>query len=129
MGETWQVPEMGCAEATCYRSGSENKYLVAYQTLVLKDTYSIYDILENYNIRLIYLYYKILPLLSYRCGLVSAEPGCKIVSDSSLPYPSCCPTIYCESPILNYDYVDYEPFDLQSINITSDDLNEIEDWR
>merc|ERR1711963_1012976 len=94
-GETWQVPEMGCAEATCYRSGSENKYLVAYQT----------------------------------CGLVSAEPGCKIVSDSSLPYPSCCPTIRCDSPILNYDSVDYEPFDLHSTNIASDELNEIDDWR
>ena len=32
LGATWQVPEMVCAEATCYRSGSENKFLVAYQT-------------------------------------------------------------------------------------------------
>ena len=32
LGATWQVPEMLCAEATCYRSGSENKFLVAYQT-------------------------------------------------------------------------------------------------
>ena len=78
---------------------------------------------------MVYLYYKISTLLSYRCGLVSAEPGCKIASDSSLSYPSCCPTIHCDSPIVNYDYVDYEPFDIQSINITSDDLNESEDWR
>ena len=32
LGSTWQVPEMGCAEATCYRSETPNKLLVAYQT-------------------------------------------------------------------------------------------------
>jgi hypothetical protein len=32
LGSTWQVPEMVCAEATCYRSGSPNKFLIAYQT-------------------------------------------------------------------------------------------------
>ena len=59
LGESWQVPEMGCADATCYRSGSENKYLVAYQTLVTKYIHTSYDILHNFNKRLIYMFDKI----------------------------------------------------------------------
>jgi len=32
LGSTWQVPEMICAQASCYRSGYETKFLIAYQT-------------------------------------------------------------------------------------------------
>jgi len=95
LGATWQVPEMGCAEASCYRSETPNKLLVAYQT----------------------------------CGLVSADPGCEIVQDSSQPYPSCCPIVRCDAPVLQYDSVDYDSMFLPSNDINSDDINEIDEWR
>jgi len=95
LGATWQVPEMLCAEATCYRSGSENKFLVAYQT----------------------------------CGLVSADPGCDIVEDLSLPYPSCCPTIRCDTPALDYESINFDFIDLLSKKMDPESFNEIEEER
>ena len=75
------------------------------------------------------MYFIIFLILYDRCGLVSADPGCDIVQDSSLPYPSCCPTIRCDAPVLQYDSVDYDAMFLPSNNINSNDINEIDEWR
>ena len=60
---------------------------------------------------------------------MSADPGCEIVADSSLPYPSCCPSIRCDVPVLHYDSNDYDTIDHDSNEINSDNLNEIDDFR
>jgi len=96
LGSRWQVPEWGCAQATCYRSGSDKLFLIAYQT----------------------------------CGSIMADPDCELVEDLTLPYPSCCPSIYCSTvgePPLDYEVSiesDTQPYNSEEVETLTGNVDE-----
>ena len=62
-----------------------------------------------------------------RCGLISVDPGCELLQDLALPYPSCCPRMRCNLPL------DYDIMNDKSDNMQSEEMegasNEIEKSR